>query len=105
MKYTIGQKNNAILAFLGGLDFIKKRNFVELLILEVVAEDLTPSDLCFHDSWSWLIPAWSKARMLMTPMMIVKAITCIDEDQIEEVFELIAVVCIDWCKVNNVKLK
>jgi hypothetical protein len=99
MTYSTEQKNNAVLAYMGGLNYLKDKPYVIKN-----TEDITLSDLKFHKSWNWLIPVWSKIRFKMTPVMVIHAVSCIDDASIDPLFDLISQIAIDWCKSNNYKL-
>jgi hypothetical protein len=98
---TTEQKNNAITAYLGGAEILRK-----LLGHPNDADfDFTSvSDLKFHSSWDWLIPAWSKIRFEMTPIMVIVGVNCIDEANFDELYKLISNVATEWCKTKNIPL-
>lgn len=99
MTYTIEQKNNAINAYMGGANYVIEKHYPSKKVKE-----LELNDLLYDKSWDWIIPVWKKVRFDMSPMMVIHAITCIDDDVILELHQIISQVCIDWCKNNNIKL-
>jgi hypothetical protein len=99
---TIEQRNNAIAAYMGGPDYLKEKHFDHLMDVEF--ELIGPEDLQFHSSWDWMIPVWKKIRFEMTPVMVIHAISCIDDDAIDPLHELVSQVAIDWCKKHDINL-
>lgn len=97
---TIEIKNNCILAYMGGPDYLRKF-FTETI---VDMDMIKPSDLKFHESWDWMIPVWSKLRHELTPTMILHAINCIDSNSLEPLHEMISNVCMQWCKEHGIKV-
>jgi hypothetical protein len=98
---TTEQRNNAIVAFMGGPEALRKAlghhddaefDFTEL------------KDLRFHLSWDWMIPVWSKVRYEMTPNMVFAAIQFTDTADLEGMHLLVSNVCINWCKKNGIEL-
>lgn len=100
MTYTVEQKNNAITAFLGGPEFLKKTYYPSGL----PEEHITLEDLRYHHDWNWIIPAWSKIRTTLPFAMVVPAISAIDVADIATLHEILAGVCINWCKEKGIKL-
>lgn len=98
---TQDQRNNAVCAYMGGPEYVVNNHIPSL---QGKVNLLSLDDMRFHDSWDWLIPAWSKVRHEMTPGMIIAAIDFIDNADIDKLFTLISQVCIDWCKTKNLKL-
>jgi hypothetical protein len=102
IKEDLDKRNNAITAFMGGPKYLKEKHFSDLMDEEF--ELIGLEDLRFHKSWDWLIPVWSKVRFKLSPMAVIGAITYIDENKIEDLYELLSNTCINWCKENNIKL-
>lgn len=102
MIYSTDVRNNAITAFMGGPKYLKEKHFKDLMDVEFSLIGL--EDLRFHKSWDWLIPVWGKIRFEMTPIMVISAITHIDNVDLEELHDLISVVAINWCKTQNIEL-
>lgn len=100
MTYTTEQKNNAMTAFLGGTEYIKKTHFPNGFEEEV----LTLEDLKFHSDWNWIIPAWAKIRTSLPFAMVIPAISAIDIGDINALHDILSAVCINWCKDKGLKL-
>lgn len=94
--------NNAICAYMGGPQYIRKHHFKEMMDVEF--ELIGVADLHFHESWDWMIPAWSKIRHELTPGMVIHAINCIDTANLPELHTLIGNVAAQWCKNKNINL-
>lgn len=99
---SIDTRNNAITAFMGGPEYLKEKHFAHYTDKEF--NQIGLKDLRFHISWDWLIPVWSKVRFKLSPMAVIGAITYIDENKIEDLYELLSNTCLGWCKENNIKL-
>lgn len=99
---TTEQRNNAITAFMGGPGYLREKHFKDLMDAEF--ELIGLEDLRFHESWDWLIPVWSKVRFELSPVMVISAITFIDENRITDLHQLISQVCINWCNEKGIKL-
>lgn len=95
-------ENNAITAFMGGPRYLKITHYADLFDVEFELIDV--NDLRFHLDWNWLIPVWSKIRFEMTPGIVIAAITHIDNNDIDKLHSLIAIVAMDWCKAEGIKL-
>ena len=98
----INKRNQAISVYMGGPVTLREA-LGRYSDAEFDFEKLT--DLKFHISWDWLIPVWKKVRHELTPTMIITAISCIDENEIDKLYILLSQVCINWCKSNNIKLE
>lgn len=98
----INKRNNAMLAVMGGPKALKESGLLGKMMDEEFSL-MGPEDLQYNTSWDWLIPAWSKIRHLLSPMMVISAIMSIDNDEINELWKLLSQVAMDWCKQNNIK--
>jgi hypothetical protein len=58
--------------------------------IKAMANELTLNNLKFHESWDWMIPLWSKVRFKLSPSQVISAITCIDENRLEDLFILLS---------------
>lgn len=102
MNEELIKRNNALVAFMGGPKYIKKKHFADLT--EEEFQLISVEDLPFNRSWDWIIPVWSKLRFKLSPSMVIVAITAIDEERIQDLFDLLSGFCVNWCKENNIKL-
>ncbi len=103
-KEEINKRNNAMLAVMGGpLATMKILHDGDEEYIKAMASVLTVDNLKFHESWDWLIPAWSKIRHALSPGMIISAISFIDEAELENLWKLLSQVAMDWCKQHNIK--
>lgn len=96
---TTEQRNNAICAYMGGIDYVIEKHYPDKNRNEV-----SLSDLHFHNDWNFMIPVWKRIRFEMTPIMVIHAISCIDDDAIDPLHELVSQVAIDWCKKHDINL-
>lgn len=99
---TIEQRNNSITAFMGGPKYLREKHFMHLMDVEF--ELIGLEDLKFHKSWDWTIPVWRKVRHLLSPTMVIAAISCIDDDNLKDLHEIVSNVTIQWCKDNKIEL-
>ena len=60
MKYTIEEQNNAIVAYMGGPNFLRIFFTKDAQEEEIALQG--PEDLKFHLSWDWIMPVWKKDR-------------------------------------------
>ena len=92
---TVEDKNArsiVILTYMGGpgvMMEILHRDADEKYI-KAMAHTLTVDNLKFHESWDWMIPLWSKVRFKLSPSQVISAITCIDENRLEDLFILLS---------------
>jgi hypothetical protein len=93
----IEQRNNAITAYMGGVDYVKRKHKIP----KKKDQELKLEDLKYHTSWDWMIPVWSKLRQELSPGMVIFAINCIDADRLVDLHELLGNVAIQWCKKND----
>lgn len=98
----INKRNNAITAYLGGPVYLRTKFWKDLMASEVRLMGI--EDLEFNTNWNWAIPAWSQIRKELSPMMVISAISAIDTEDINSLFQILSQVCIDWCRKNNIKL-
>lgn len=98
------KRNNAILAYMGGVNTLRSTHYTADVMSHADFIKLTPEHLRYNMSWDWMIPVWAKVRHQLTPTMIITAISCIDEADLEKLWILISQVCITWCNQNNIKL-
>mgnify|MGYP000867367238 CR=1 FL=1 len=99
---TTEQRNNAIAAFMGGPEYLRRQHFSNL-----TDEQFTfvgPEDLRFHASWDWMIPVWTKVRYEMTPTMVIAAIQYTDTADLIAMHQLVSNVCINWCNAKGINL-
>ena len=101
-KKEIIKRNQALTAYMGGPEYLRKKFYFDLLDEEV--ELITPEELYFNDSWDWAIPVWSKIRKDMSPMMVISAISAIDTEDIKTLYIIMSQVAIDWCINNKINL-
>ena len=101
----INKRNSAILAFMGGPNTLRSTHFPPSKMMHEEFLMMGPEDLEYNVSWDWIIPVWSKVRHQLTPTMIITAISCIDEAELEKLWILLSQVCINWCNQNNIKLE
>ena len=101
----INKRNNAILTFMGGPNTLRSTHLSPDKMSHEDFLKLSPMDLKYRESWDWMIPVWSKVRHQLTPTMIITAIGCIDENELEKLWILLSQVCINWCNQNNIKLE
>lgn len=99
---NIEQRNNAILAFMGGPAYLKEKHFSDLMDVEF--ELIGLEDLKFHQSWDWMIPVWTKVRFEMTPTMVLAAIHYTDTADLDGMHQLVSNVCITWCIKQGINL-
>lgn len=98
----INKRNNAAIAFMGGPMEIRQMFFPEMKE-DKFHRTIGPSDMQFHSNWNWTILLWRKIRHKLSPTMIITAISCIDEAELEKLWILLSQVCMNWCKENNIK--
>lgn len=99
---TTEQRNNAIAAFMGGPEYLRRQHFSDLMDVEF--ELIGLEDLKFHTSWDWMIPVWSKVRFEMTPTMVFAAIQFTDTADLNGMHQLVSNVCINWCNAKGINL-
>jgi len=85
---TIEERNNYICTYMGGEEYILNKHFSNKK-----SKSLTLNDLKFHESWDWMIPVWKKIRFDLSPTMVIFAINCIDDDNINELHILLSNIC------------
>jgi len=85
---TIEERNNYICTYMGGEEYILNKHFSNKK-----SKSLTLNDLKFHESWDWMIPVWKKIRFDLSPTMVIFAINCIDDDNINELYTLLSNIC------------
>ena len=85
---TIEERNNYICTYMGGEEYILNKHFSKKK-----SKRLTLNDLKFHESWDWMIPVWKKIRFDLSPTMVIFAINCIDDDNINELHTLLSNIC------------
>jgi len=73
---------------MGGEEYILNKHFSNKK-----SKSLTLNDLKFHESWDWMIPVWKKIRFDLSPTMVIFAINCIDDDNINELHILLSNIC------------
>lgn len=105
MEYTLAQRNNAIVAFMGGPTFLKQvivGREEEILIT-------SPEDLEFHTNWNWIMPVWKKLRrdLIDSPTQgnsIFGLVKAMDEADLKTFHNLVANLCVAWCIRKQIKL-
>ena len=105
MEYSLAQRNNAIVAFMGGPSFLKQ------VIIGREEEILAtgPEDLEFHTNWNWIMPVWKKLRrdLMDSPTQgnnIFALVKAIDEADLKTFHNLVANLCVAWCTRKQIKL-
>lgn len=96
------KRNQALIAYMGGPDYLREKFYNRTLIEEF--ELITPIELEFKHSWDWAIPVWSKIRKDLSPIMVISAISAIDMEDIETLYIIMSQVAIDWCINNKINL-
>lgn len=99
---NIEQRNNAIAAFMGGPEYLRKQHFPNLT--DEQFNNVGPEHLRFHTSWDWMIPVWTKVRFEMTPTMVLAAIHYTDTADLDGMHQLVSNVCIRWCTKQGINL-
>jgi len=99
------EKNNALVAFMGGPTFLKE------VIKNREGETLLdgPEGLLFHESWDWMMPVWKKVRieLIDTPSrssVLFALSQAIDDANLKTFYDMISVYCIDWCIRKQIKI-
>lgn len=91
----INKRNSAMLTLIGGPLAMMKilhggKDHMSEDYIKAMANSLTVDNLKFHESWDWMIPLWSKVRFKLSPSQIIPAITCIDENCLQDLFILLS---------------
>ena len=106
MEYTLVQKNQAMIAYMGGPSFLRN------LLREQKPEEeillMGPEELQFHKSWDWIIPVWGKVNKALfttdSGAALYSMSKAIDNVDLETFHKLISAHCIIWCKNKQIKL-
>ena len=106
MEYTLVQKNQALVAYMGGPSFLKN-----LLRSQKPEEEILlmgPEELQFHSSWDWIMPVWGKANKALmdggSASTIYAMSKAIDNVDIEAFHKLLSAHCIIWCKNKQIAI-
>ncbi len=104
MEHTLPQRNNAIVAFMGGPSFLKQ------VIIGREEEILAtgPEDLEFHTNWNWIMPVWKKLRIELVDWneyaLVLSLNTALGKADIKRFHDLASHYCLEWCTKKQIKL-
>jgi len=106
MEYTLVQKNQAMIAYMGGPSFLRN------LLREQKPEEeillMGPEELQFHKSWDWIMPVWGKVNKALfttdSGASLYSMSKAIDNVDLEAFHKLISAHCIIWCKNKQITL-
>lgn len=106
MEYTLVQKNQAMIAYMGGPSFLRN------LLREQKPEEeillMGPEELQFHKSWDWIMPVWGKVNKALfttdSGATLYSMSKAIDNVDLEAFHKLISAHCIIWCKNKQITL-